>query len=290
MKFFLLCITSVLIFSSSLYAMSEAEEEAYANQMIKVWEGVTPQRGEIKLPNNVATLNVPENFYYLNPQDTENVLTQIWGNPPSGTQNLGMLFPSDKTALDSDAWGVTIDYQEEGYVSDEDALDIDYDDLLSDMKDSTESASDARVKMGYEPIRLVGWASKPYYDEVSHKLHWAQEIEFGTQAEYTLNYNIRILGRKGVLVLNFIAGIDQLAEINSQIETVLHIAEFDVGSKYADFNPDIDTVAAYGIGALIAGKVAVKVGLIATLLLFLKKFWIILAVFGGAILKMFGRK
>jgi hypothetical protein len=37
--------------------------------------------------------------------------------------------------------------------------------------------------------------------------------------------------------------------------------EFEPGNRYADFNPDVDEVAAYGIGALVAGKVAAKAGL-----------------------------
>ena len=56
--------------------------------------------------------------------------------------------------------------------------------------------------------------------------------------------------------------------------------EFNEGNTYADFDPDIDEIAAYGIGGLIAGKVLAKVGLLAGLLKFVKvigiglaKFW-----------------
>ena len=268
-----------------------AEEAQYYDQAKKIWESLTPQHGKIKLANGVATLDVPENFYYLSPEDTKTVLVKVWGNPDNGLTTLGMLFPKGTTPFDADAWGVTIKYQEDGYVSDEDAKDIDYDDMLTQMQDDTEQESQARVKQGYEAISLVGWAAKPYYDANTHKLHWAQEIKFGDQDVNTLNYNIRILGRKGVLILNFIAGMDQLDFIDTQIDTVLHIAEFDDGQRYADFNPDIDKVAAYGIGALIAGKVAAKLGLLATILIFLKKFWILAILgMGGFFKKIFGKK
>ncbi len=65
--------------------------------------------------------------------------------------------------------------------------------------------------------------------------------------------------------------MDQKDTIESNLETVLTMAEFDQGSKYADFNPEIDTVAAYGIGALVAGKVLAKTGLFAVVLIFIKK-------------------
>lgn len=267
-----------------------AEQQAYIEQAKTLLASLKPQHGKIKLSEGAATLNVPDNFYYLDPKDTETVLTQIWGNPP-GSKTLGMLFPSDKTPFDQDAWGVTIEYEEDGYVSDEDADEINYDELLSQMQSDTAAESQERVKQGYESVELIGWAAKPYYDKAAHKLHWAKELKVGTYETNSLNYNIRVLGRKGVLVLNFIAGMDQLPTINSQIDTVLKIAEFDQGSTYTDFNPDIDKVAAYGIGALIAGKVAAKVGLFATILLLLKKVWIFLILGIGAFFKkLFGRK
>jgi len=63
-----------------------------------------------------------------------------------------------------------------------------------------------------------------------------------------------------VLVLNFIAQIDQQQLIETKLNSVLALAEFDQGSKYSDFDPDMDDVAAYGLGALVAGKVIAKTG------------------------------
>ena len=233
---------------------------------------------------------MPEDFYYLNPADSERVLSEVWGNPPGSTV-LGMLFPASKTPFDSDSWAVTVDYQEDGYVSDDNANDIDYDELLVGMKKDTKASSDARVAKGYETIELLGWAASPYYDAEARKLHWAKELRFGTQQMTTLNYDIRVLGRKGVLVLSFIANIDQKAEIEENVDTVLALAEFDEGSTYSDFDPDLDKVAAYGIGALVAGKVIAKTGLIAVALVFLKKFGIFILLGIGMLYKgLYSRK
>ena len=158
---------------------------------------------------------------------------------------LGILFPAGATPFEGDSWGVTIEYQQDGYVTDEDADEINYDDLLAQMQEDTQLSSEERVTQGYEAISLIGWAAKPYYDEASNKLHWAKELKFGDTPVNTLNYNIRVLGRKGVLVLNFIAGMDQLPLINQNLDTVLTMADFKEGSKYADFNPEIDDCLLY---------------------------------------------
>ena len=266
-----------------------AEDKEYMEWSQNIWDSLDPKTGEIKLPGAVATLNVPDGFYFLNAKDANTVLVDVWGNPPDQS-TLGMLFPADSTPFDMDAWAVTVEYEEDGYVSDEDADDINYQDMLEEMQSDVEYANEERIALGYEPVSLIGWAAPPYYDKAEHKLHWAKEIKFGEAEENTLNYNIRVLGRKGILVLNFIASMDQKDLIETQIDTVLALADFDTGAQYADFDPDMDDVAAYGLGALVAGKVIAKTGFLAMAFIFLKKFGIFLIIGIGAFFKRFFSK
>ena len=50
------------------------EQLEYLEQAKSLWNSLDRRNGEIKLPNGVATLNVPESFYYLSPEDAEKVL------------------------------------------------------------------------------------------------------------------------------------------------------------------------------------------------------------------------
>lgn len=296
MKPIAIALACILMFTSqvalSLEGQLTPEQQEYQAWAKSLWDSLNRQQGVIKLPNDVASLNVPDGFYYLNPVDSEKVLVEVWDNPPgAGSESFGMLFPADSTPFDEGTWAVTIEYEEDGYVSDEDADEIDYQELLTQMKESVDESSAERVKQGYESIGLVGWASTPFYDKKTHKLHWAKELKFGAQTANTLNYNIRVLGRKGVLVLNFIAGMDQKALIDSKVDKVVALADFDQGSRYEDFNPDMDKVAAYGIGALVAGKVMAKAGILAAALIFLKKFGILFIIGVGVVArKLFKRK
>src|SRR5690606_15524591 len=103
-------------------------------------------------------------------------------------------------------------------------------------------------------------------------------------------YAIRVLGRKGVLELNAVAGMSQLATVRGEMQRVLPLAEFKTGQSYADFNPDVDEVAAYGIGGLIAGKALAKVGFFAAalkILLAMKKFLVLgVVAIGGLVAKL----
>ena len=264
----------------------EAEYYAWATEFLN---NLKSQTGTVTLPNGVATLNLGEDYYYLSAEEAEKVLVEAWGNAPDPS-HLGMIFPAQFTPLDEDAWGVLIEYSEEGYIDDDNANDIDYDDLLESMQEDTREANEYRVEQGYDSIKLIGWAAPPYYDGVQHKLHWAKELQFGNSDNHTLNYNLRVLGRKGVLSLNFIANMSQLPEIEQNLDNILAVADFNAGYRYDEFDPEIDKVAAYGIGALVAGKVLAKTGLLAMGLLLLKKFWFVIAAAFYGIGKIFRRK
>jgi uncharacterized membrane-anchored protein len=81
-------------------------------------------------------------------------------------------------------------------------------------------------------------------------------------------------------MLNAIASMNELPEVQSSINNVIASVEFKDGHKYSDYIPDVDNVAAWTIGGLVAGKVLAKAGFFVVLL----KFWkvIALVVTGGA--------
>ena len=220
------------------------------------------QSGTVSVKDGMATIRVPESFRFIGPEGSRRLLTEGWGNPEAATDDvLGMLVPSAVSPLSGEGWGIVISYDEDGYVNDSDAGKINYANLLKEMQEGSASANEERRKQGFEPVTLVGWAEPPHYDAAAHKLYWAKDLMFGSGGEHTLNYNIRILGRRGVLVLNAVAGMQQLDAIRAETRTILPAVEFNEGHRYSDYLPGTDKAAAYGIGGLILGGVAAKAGL-----------------------------
>ncbi|MER8472558.1 DUF2167 domain-containing protein [Mesorhizobium sp. M0991] len=239
---------------------------------------IDPKTGAIDLAEGVH-LDLKDKFYFLNKKDTASVLTEAWGNPPdAASESLGMIFPVSNDPIAENNWGIELRWEKIGYVDDSEAGSIDYNELLRNMRADTLSGDDQRVKDGYSPITLIGWASPPVYDAVNKRLHWAKELQFGNDAVHTLNYDVRFLGREGVFVMSYIATVDQLPEIKQSLDEVLDLAVFKPGKTYLDFRPGVDTVAAIGIGGLIAGKLAAKAGFLVVALIALKKFGIFLLI------------
>lgn len=246
------------------------------------------QTGSINLAGGLATLNLPESFRYIGPEGSKRLLT-AWGNPPGAAEGvLGMLIPAGLSPLTEEGWGIIITFDGDGYVNDDDAATIDYAKMLKEMQEGEAANNEARKKEGFQSVHLVGWAEPPSYDRAAHKMYWAKELAFEGSEHHTLNYNIRILGRAGVLVLNAVSSMEQLPAIRNETQAVLAAVEFNDGHRYTDYLPGKDKAATYGIAGLIAGAAAAKVGLFKMLwvgILAFKKFIIVGLVALGGILK-----
>ncbi len=193
-----------------------------------------------------------------------------------------MVFPAGATFADQDSWGAVLTYESEGHVSDGDAASADFDAIITQMREGEDERNAARKEQGYVPTHLVGWAERPSYDQRSHSVIWARDIRFGDDADHSLNYDVRLLGRTGMLSLNMVSTMSQLAAVKAAARQFAGTASFDRGSAYADYVGGVDKEAGYGIAGLVAAGVGVaavkKLGLLAVILAFGKKAAIFLLV------------
>ena len=259
--------------------------KALLQQQLKMMDSIEAtlhyKTGIIKLGNSMATIHVKDGFKFLDSDEAEYVLTELWGNL-KGSKPLGLLFPENGGATAFDAYAYLLEYEDMGYVKDKDANKINYDDLLKDMKEGQKKANEERAKLGLETMDLIGWAAKPKYDQERKLLYWAKEFKVSNSDENSLNYDIRILGRKGVLTLSALASMRQLDSVNKNLDQVLAMVSFDNGYTYADFDSKTDNVAAWTIGGLVAGKILAKAGFFALIIKNIKLVAIGLIAVGGA--------
>lgn len=274
------------------------EQREYLAQATAFYESLHRQTGTIHIADGKVALNIPQTHYFVGREDARRIIVEVWGNPPASAEGVeGIIFLAGANPA-IDAWGALVQYVGDGYVPDDEANTINYADLLRDMQAGTRQENEWRTANNYPTIELAGWAETPSYDAVTHKLYWAKDLIFGGEGLHSLNYDIRVLGREGHLVVSFVSTMDQLETIRADAPAVMAMANFTAGNTYADYVAGVDQRAAYGIGGLIAGGALVaaaqKGGLLAILLALGKKFIVLLlaglAAIGGAISRMFGRK
>ena len=249
-------------------------------------QALHPQSGDVPLPAASATLHLGAGYYFLPPDEARRVLVEAWSNPPEATSNvLGMIFRNGTTFFD-DTWAAVVTFDGAGFVSDKQASAKDYDDLIKSVQSQEGELNHKRKQSGFPPMHLVGWAQPPSYETSTHTVIWARDIQFGDQTDHVLNYDLRVLGRRGVLSLNMISKLSRLAQVRGAAEALRKTAMFDPGATFEEFKPGVDKATGYGIAGLVGaglGLAAAKqLGLLALAAVFLKKgFVIILAVLAG---------
>ncbi|KJT23999.1 DUF2167 domain-containing protein, partial [Salmonella enterica] len=175
-----------------------------------------------------------------------------------------------------------IEYDDSGYVKDDDAKNWDADELMDNLRKGTKEANKDRIAKGIEPIEIIGWIEKPTYDATNHRLIWSAAIQdIGTNEplnEQGVNYNTYLLGREGYFSLNLVTDRGSVDHEIPLAKRILSSVKFNAGQRYADFNESTDKIAEYGLAALIGGIAAKKVGLLAMLGIALLKFWKVTAI------------
>jgi uncharacterized membrane-anchored protein len=242
-----------------------------------------PAKADMK---GIAGIDVPKDYMFVD-GDGARKLMEAMGNFTSGSE-VGLLAPTGMV------WFAIFRFSDDGYVKDDDKDKLNADKILRSIREGTESANAERKRRGWATMKVVGWQQPPSYNETTHNLEWAVIGE--SEGERVVNYNTRILGRRGVMEVKLVVGSEELEANLAAYKQLLGAFDYKSGERYAEYKQG-DKLAQYGLTALVAGgavAVAAKTGLLATIILFFKKGWklvIIGLVAVGALVKrvIFGR-
>ena len=263
---------------------SLSPEEAKAFQL---YRSIKWQKGPcIAEMGSTAEIKLTEGYQFTGPEGTAD-LPRSSTRTPASENILGVLTPVG--SLD---WFIVFQYDEMGYVRDDEKDKIDADAILASIREGTEEANKLRRSKGWGEVQGIVWEHTPAYDPASHNLVWATAFNVGDHR--TVNYSTRILGRRGVVNANLVTEPELIKTVMPSVKGLIAGLEYKSGLRYAEFESG-DKVAAYGLTALITGgaaAVALKTGLLAKLGVLLAKGGKVIvlgiAAVGGGIAKVFG--
>ncbi|MER3465346.1 MAG: hypothetical protein C4329_13970 [Chitinophagaceae bacterium] len=129
------------------------------------------QTGKIEWQNGLATLQIPKGFKFQNSSEAKYIIEDVWGNLKEQAP-LGMVVP-EKLMASIANYAFIVEYQNIGFVKDDDASKINYTDLLKEMKEDNVKVDEERKKAGISEMNLLGWATAPHYDKEKKVLYWA---------------------------------------------------------------------------------------------------------------------
>jgi uncharacterized membrane-anchored protein len=225
------------------HAFPSFAEDAETAPAPLVW-----QAGPATFPisGRLAEIELPDGYVFLDDSETQRFM-ELTENPVSGTE------VATVTAAEDPRWFLVFEWDEMGYVPDEERDALDADALLRSIQEGNERGNALRRERGYGEFFITGWYDEPRYDAATNNLTWAIEGK-DDQGHVTINRMTKLLGRRGVMTATLVAGPDQLAAAEAASSPLLAASfRFQPGSKYAEYMAGEDRLAKIGLGALVVG-------------------------------------
>jgi uncharacterized membrane-anchored protein len=129
-----LILLAVFFAAATAYAQQNTEVES-------VFKSVKWQIGPcVSVLGDKAEIRVPEGYVFADGNDTRRLL-EVMHNLPSGIE-LGFLAPK------SLEWFLIFEFQESGYIKDDEKNSLDADAILKSLREGTEKANQEKAKRG----------------------------------------------------------------------------------------------------------------------------------------------
>ena len=189
-----------------------------------------------------AHIKIPDGYVFTGRKGTQ-TLMQLYGNLLTEWEQ-GYVEPK----AENEGWFVVFEYEDAGHVKDDEKSDLDADTVLAGLKESDGPANEERKSMGLPALNTVGWLVPPYYNEATHNLEWALLLE--SEGQQNVNYNIRMLGREGIMHVTVVTGTEEFEEVRAKIPALLEGFAFNPGRTYAEYKEG-DKLADYGLMAML---------------------------------------
>jgi uncharacterized membrane-anchored protein len=225
-----------------------------------------------------AQVAVPDDCLFTDADGTRQFM-ELNQNPVSGIERGTVLCRiADAKGETATTWFAVFEFDESGYVKDDEKKSLDGDAMLASLKKGNEHGNQERKKRGWQAIYLDGWQHAPHYDEQTNNLTWATRLHAEDNSQ-VLNHSVRLLGRGGVMSADLVVSPEYYNQALPAFNAVVGDFKYKSGHTYAEWRQG-DKIASYGLTALVAGGAGaalVKTGL-------LQKFGkaIILALAAGA--------
>jgi uncharacterized membrane-anchored protein len=220
----------------------QAEQLKKLNEMVESFGWTRQGKGNI---GGMAEIAIPQGYRFTDGKGASKML-EFYGNPPSNSY-LGMLATEN-----FQEHSIIFEFDDIGYVKDDEKNDLDADELLSTMKEGQEAANEQRKKMGLDELEIMGWAVPPRFNDQTKNLEWAIILKSKSDGGTNINHNTRLLGRKGVMEVTLMCSPEELQGLLPGYQKILEGFSYTQGETYAEYKSG-DKIAEYGLTALVAG-------------------------------------
>lgn len=201
----------------------------------------------------MASVNVPAGYLFVEKKDVKK-FQDVIHNITSGSE-CGIVIS------DTGSRFAVFSYIPSGHILDDEKGNLNPNEIMATLKRNTDKSNVERKNRGWGEMTLIGWEVTPHYDQLTNNLEWG--IRGVSEGETVINYNIRLLGREGLMTVVCVDNPENFKQSLYEFRKIVSNFGFKTGEKYAEYRQG-DKLAQYGLSALIVGgaaAVAVKSGI-----------------------------
>jgi len=261
-------------------AMTDAERQAESDAL----RWITAP-GDYALALSHSHIVLPRNYALLVGADAARY-DELWNGVASPNTEAIVFSQVDNTI----AYYI---FEDSGHVAEDDWSEVDADDFLAQIRATDEEGNVRRRQAGL-PLYYTGdWHERPHFDAATKTAYWAFDLR--SETDRWMNATALRLAREGYHRVIWVGDLAQFQTATGSLDALLAMHDYDAGYRYTDY-VEGDRLAGYGIGALAAAVMGVKLGktglaaILAGILLFGKKFGIVLVAAIGGIAAWLRRK
>ncbi|MBC7980140.1 MAG: DUF2167 domain-containing protein [Armatimonadetes bacterium] len=245
------------VYSQETPEPSAGTEESAQKSFDDFINSLSWQKDGIAQLGSRAQILVPDGYRFTGSGDTSKLM-EYYGNLSNGSE-LGYIAPIGME------WFAVFQFEEVGYVKDDEKDKLDADKILKDLQEGQQAANNELIRLNRPTLTVNGWHTKPFYNTKTNNLEWA--IRLSSSGGEILNYKTKLLGRHGVMDVVLVCSEEQLASVVPQYQELLEGFSYKKEESYAAYTKG-DKIAEYGLIGLISGGgllLAAKTGLLAKL-------------------------
>lgn len=220
------------------------------------------QTGRIALPEFNAQIDIPPSLRFIQTIDARSFMyhEEKWSR--CDTKLLAGFIVSPKSWQkyadpdDPGSFMITV-YYEPIFVSDEDVIVTDYDELVQQVRQSLydrEQAND-ESRGGPQYNHLMGWAIPPDYNIKNDTALWSLHVVEGTAPEYTVPIHAIKMGRFGHFKLHMNGWMSRNKANGDIMRKASNSLQFDKGLAFRERSAETDYGQSTTIGKVIAESV-----------------------------------
>ena len=187
-------------------------------------------------------IDVSSEFDFLESADAARLFIAMGNSPEVANALEGALMPAGVNPLYAGGWAASIEFDAVGRVEEDDSS-LSFPEVLYGLRDR-------QSRWG---VDVAGWVEPPYYERANHTLYSA--FELASPQGNAVNYQMHMLGRDGVLIVNIVAPMEDADLVRIAAPRLRDLFYYHDGSRYEDYL-DGELLAANTLAGLLSGELA----------------------------------